>query len=291
LLLLAEQGLGDALQFVRYAPLVKQRGGRVVLQCHPPLMRLLANMPGIDQLVAAGSPLPPFDTYAPLLTLPAIFGTSTSGALEADPYLQANAALVEHWREELKKSEVRSPMSDVQTSSNDIGHRTSDFGRAFRVGIAWQGNPIFRIDHQRSIPLARFARLAEIEGVQLISLQKGPGTEQLPSFAKSVNDLGNRLDEASGPFMDTAAVMKNLDLVISSDTAVPHLAGALGVPVWVALPWVPDWRWLLRCEDCPWYPTMRLFRQTRYGHWDDVFDRIAEELRILATDETRIKHG
>jgi tetratricopeptide (TPR) repeat protein len=260
LLLLAEQGLGDALQFVRYVPLVKKRGGRVVLQCHPPLMRLLANMPGIDQLVAAGSPLPAFDTYAPLLTLPAIFGTTTASALAADPYFQADAALLEHWRGEFKAL-------------------ASSAARPFRVGIAWQGNPIFRVDQQRSIPLARFARLADIEGVQLISLQKGPGTEQLPAFAKSVLDLGKRLDETSGPFVDTAAVMKNLDLVISSDTAVPHLAGALGVPVWVALPWVPDWRWLLRREDCPWYPTMRLFRQTRYGNWDDVFDHLAGELR------------
>jgi tetratricopeptide (TPR) repeat protein len=295
LLLIAEQGLGDAIQFVRFAPLVTRRGDRVVLQCHPPLLRLLAKMPGIDQFIPAGSPLPAFDCYAPLLSLPAIFGTTTSSVLQQEPYLDADIALVERWRGEL--SGVRCPVSGVQQSASDTGLRTPDSGRAFRVGIAWQGNPIFRIDKQRSIPLTRFARFAEIEGVQLISLQKGPGSEQLLSSTPdtghrtpdtSVLDLGSRLDEESGPFMDTAAIMKNLDLVITSDTAIPHLAGALGVPVWVALPWVPDWRWLLQREDCPWYPSMRLFRQSRYGHWDDVFERIAEELRKVVAGKRRL---
>jgi len=295
-LLLAEQGLGDTLQFVRYAPLVQQRGYKVILQCQAPLVRLLAGVRGIDRVVAHGAPLPAFDAYAPLLSLPAIFGKSIAEVPATVPYLQADANLVEHWKSpkskvESRKSKVESPRSEEVQLTSDIRHPTSDF----LVGIAWQGNPIFRIDRQRSIPLARFARLAQVEGVQLISLQKGPGTEQLSVSAgpppcpppsggrgeRGVLDLGTRLDEASGPFMDTAAVMKNLDLVISSDTAVPHLAGALGVPVWVALPLVPDWRWLVERENSPWYPTMRLFRQTRYEHWDDVFDRMAEELKAV----------
>jgi hypothetical protein len=151
---------------------------------------------------------------------------------------------------------------------------------SFLVGIARQGALKFRDDRQRSIPLAYFSCLAQIPGVQLISLQKGPGTEQL----QTLNNGGGipfssfRIDEASGAFMDTAAIMASLDLVISSDTAIPHLAGAVGVPVWLALPQVPDWRWLLEREDTPWYPSMRLFRQTRFGGWDDVFARMAVEL-------------
>jgi hypothetical protein len=150
-----------------------------------------------------------------------------------------------------------------------------------KVGIAWQGNPAFRGDAQRSIPLARFLPLARVKGARLISLQKGPGTEQLGALAGQfeVLDLNGRLDEISGAFMDTAAVIMNLDLVIACDSAVVHLAGALGAAVWVALPLVPDWRWLLEREDSPWYPTMRLFRQTRAGHWEDVFERMAEELQ------------
>jgi hypothetical protein len=150
-------------------------------------------------------------------------------------------------------------------------------------------------DRFRSIPLAQFARLSELEGIQLISLQKAHGTEVLERMrdeggkTKSEKNISSAssvilhltsfpIDEATGAFMDTAAIMMNLDLVICCDTAIAHLAGALGVPVWVALPLVPDWRWLLERDDSPWYPTMRLFRQTRYASWDDVFGRIAEEL-------------
>ncbi|HYV39949.1 MAG TPA: tetratricopeptide repeat protein [Gemmataceae bacterium] len=259
ILLHAEQGFGDTIQFVRYAPLVKARGGRVIVECQPRLTRLLASAAGIDQLVPLGPPLPKFNVQAPLLSLPGIFQT-TLATIPADvPYLQADAGLVEHWAKKL---------SSVQ---------------GFKVGIAWQGSPTFRDDGQRSLPLAKFERLAQIDGVRLISLQKGPGAEHLTTVADKfpVVDLGPDFDEAHGGFMDTAAVMKNLDLVISSDTAVPHLAGSLGVPVWIGMQYVPDWRWLLKREDSPWYPTMRLFRQTRYGQWDDVFERLAEALRRL----------
>jgi len=154
---------------------------------------------------------------------------------------------------------------------------------AFKVGIAWQGSPKYRNDHERSVPLAHFAALARVPGVQLISLQIGPGIEQLACLAGlfPVTDLGSHLDETAGPFMDTAAVMKNLDLVVTSDTVIPHLAGALAVPVWVALPLAPDWRWLLEREDSPWYPSMRLFRQAERGNWTEVFERIAGELHKM----------
>jgi hypothetical protein len=149
------------------------------------------------------------------------------------------------------------------------------------VGIAWQGSLNYQYDRLRSFPLARLAPLAQVEGVRLFSLQKGPGTEQLSRFASefSITDLGSRLDQNSSAFLDTAAVMKNLDLVVTSDTGIAHLAGALGVPVWVALGHVPEWRWLLNRHDSPWYPTMRLFRQTEPGNWDELFERLASELK------------
>jgi hypothetical protein len=150
----------------------------------------------------------------------------------------------------------------------------------FKVGVAWQGNPDFVGDYYRSIPLAAFAPLAACPNVKLFRLQKGPGREQLAALAGrfEIVDLGSSLDEEGGAFVDTAAVMMNLDLVITSDTAVAHLAGALGVRVWVALQRTPNWRWLLDRSDSPWYPTMRLFRQSQLGNWTDVFEQIAIEL-------------
>jgi hypothetical protein len=255
-----EQGLGDSLQFIRYAPLVKQRGGTVVVECLRPLARLLARCPGIDRLVVKGSDLPAFDVHASLMSLPALLGTTLATVPADVPYLFADPELVERWRREL------APLP------------------GFKVGIAWQGDPTHPKAGARAIPLRHFEPLARRPGVRLFSLQKGPGTEQLRDVAGhfDVTDFGNRLDEASGPFMDTAAVMKNLDLVITSDTAIAHLAGGLGVPVWVAVPAVPEWRWLLGREDSPWYPTLRLFRQARPGDWEGVFARMATELPARA---------
>jgi tetratricopeptide (TPR) repeat protein len=258
-LLYAEQGLGDTLQFIRYAPLVKQRGGVVLVESPAPLIPLLSRCPDIDQVVAKDSSVPDFDVHAALMSLPGIFGTTLATVPAAVPYLFADPALCEHWRQELRGSP------------------------AFKVGIVWQGSAKYKDDRRRSVPLASFAPLARLAGVQLISLQKGPGSEQLHQQAGgfSVTDLGSRLDEKSGAFMDTAAVMKNLDLVVTTDTATAHLAGALAVPVWVALPFLPDWRWLMDREDSPWYPTMRLFRQTAPGDWQGVFERVANELKKL----------
>jgi hypothetical protein len=159
----------------------------------------------------------------------------------------------------------------------------------YRVGIAWQGNPDHQADTFRSIPLASFEPLAEIPGVELISLQSGFGSEQLAKWngAKPVVSLGNEVDKTSGAFMDTAAIMLQLDLVITSDTSIAHLAGALGVPTWLALNYVPDWRWLLQREDSPWYPSVRLFRQETLGDWAGVFRKIRTELldRTQASNE------
>jgi hypothetical protein len=199
--------------------------------------------------------------HAPLLSLPRLFGT-TLATIPADvPYLFAKPELIEHWRRELA-------------------------GVAeFQVGLAWQGDPRHTEDKARSIPLAQFEPLAQIPGVRFYSLQKGPGTEQLAAAGERLRiiDLGPRLDEQTGAFLDTAAVMKNLDLVITCDSGVAHLAGALGVPVWVALAFTGDWRWLLERTDSPWYPTMRLFRQPRPGDWPAVFAQLAAALRERAT--------
>jgi tetratricopeptide (TPR) repeat protein len=257
ILLYAEQGLGDTIQFIRYARLLKALEGTVIVALQRPLLRLLARCPGIDQLVAEGDPLPPHDVHAPLLSVPYHLRTRLDTIPAGVPYLWADPMLVERWRHALAGLP------------------------GFKIGIAWQGNRQFSGDLQRSISLLEFAPLAAVPGVQLVSLQRGSGSDQLWTVAEQwpVTDLGRRLDEEAGPFMDTAAVMKNLDLVVTSDTSIPHLAGALGVPVWVALAKVPDWRFLLEREDSPWYPTMRLFRQEKRGEWGPVFQRIAQAVR------------
>ena len=260
--MLAEQGLGDTLQFVRYARVLKERGARVVLACPAPLGRLLASFPEMDELFILGSAeeLPRADFYLPLLSAPGVFRTDVSTIPCEVPYLWANPELTDRWRQELAEID------------------------GFKIGIAWQGTRGFHSDHWRSIPLTDFAPLASLPGVRLVSLQKGFGSEQVATVDFPVLDLSGRLDEVAGAFMDTAAVICNVDLVVTSDTAIAHLAGALGVPVWIALPFSPDWRWLRDREDSPWYPTMRLFRQTTLGKWPDVFERIANAVQARRSE-------
>lgn len=259
ILLHAEQGLGDTLQFIRYAPLVKAQGGTVVARIPAALMRILRNLPGVDQWCNDDGQLPRIDVQAPLLSLPRILGT-TPTTIPADiPYLHAEPGLIDFWRQEFGKFAGR------------------------KIGINWQGRPRsehYRGDVQRAIPLAEFEPLARVPGVALISLQKGPGVEQIAEVAPrfKVHELGDEVDTVAGAFMDTAAIMKNLDLVITSDTATVHLAGALGVPTWLALPSAPDWRWLLGQNTTRWYPTVRLFRQQEWGVWQPVFQEMAREL-------------
>jgi tetratricopeptide (TPR) repeat protein len=265
ILLWCEQGVGDIVQFVRYAALVKARGGRVVLECRPELKALLSGVEGVDEFVTEGEALPAFDVQASLLSLPGILGTTVETVPWSGPYLRAEPARVGRWRERLA-------------------------GLAgLKVGMVWQGNPKHKWDRHRSFPLTCLAPLAAVDGVRLISLQKGPGAEQVRGVKRrfEVVELGEALDAEGGAFVDTAAVMQGLDLVVTADTAAGHLAGALGRPVWLALSAISDWRWLREREDTPWYPTMRLFRQRTLGEWDGVFAPMAEELRRLVEEKER----
>ena len=252
ILLVGEQGFGDTLQFCRYAPLVATQGGRVVLAVQAALADLCRSLDGVTAVVASGERLPPFAVHAPLLSLPRLFGTTPATVPATVPYLAADPLRAARWREALG-------------------------GSGFRVGIAWQGNPKGAADRGRSIPLRHFLPLAHAPGVSLVSLQKDHGIEQLADVPADVAilDAGARCDT----FADTAAVVANLDLVIASDSAVAHLAGALGTPVWIALKAAPAWRWGLSGDSTPWYPTARLFRQPRPGDWDGVFAAIADALR------------
>lgn len=261
LLLHAEQGLGDTLQFVRFASLVKRGGGTVLLECQPPLIPLLAGCPGVDQVIPQGTSVPQYDVHAPLMSLPSLLGITLSTVPAATPYLFANLEFVRTWRGKLD----RIP--------------------GFKIGLSWQGNPLYDGDKTRSFELKRFAPLANLAGVRLISLQKGPGNEQSADLIDGfpVIDFGPELDTRAGSFVDTTAIMMSLDLVVTSDTAVAHLAGALGVPVWLVLPKSPDFRWLLERNDSPWYPSMRIFRQRNRGDWEEVIQRLVSELRERRT--------
>jgi tetratricopeptide (TPR) repeat protein len=254
ILLYTEQGIGDTFQFIRYAPLLADRGALVAVECAASLVAILRTCPKIAHVVAHGGPLPEFECQAPLMSLPRLFETTLANVPANIPYLSAEPLLVERWRREL---------GTVKT---------------FKVGIVWQGNPGNGSDWRRSIPLTSVAPLARIPGVQLYSLQKGKGTEQLADVIGEmpIIDLGGRLD--FGSFMVTAAAMCNLDLIVSCDTSCVHLAGALGRPVWAALSYASEWRWLQTREDSPWYPTMRIFRQAKLGDWDGLFERMAEAL-------------
>jgi tetratricopeptide (TPR) repeat protein len=257
IVLWCEQGLGDTLQFVRYAALVKARVGTVLLDCPGPLRGLLASCPGVDGLVGQGTTVPQGAVQAPLLGLPRLLKTTLESVPATVPYLFADAALRERWRDKVGPA------------------------RGLKVGLFWQGNPQYAGDRFRSVRLEQLRPLAAVPGVRLFSLQKGKGAEQLTEQGAGleITDLGSQI---SGDFRDTAAALANLDLVVSVDTAVAHLAGALGVPVWLLLPFNPDWRWLRGREDSVWYPTARLFRQGRWGDWDGVVLHVAEALRHQA---------
>ncbi len=257
LLVWAEQGLGDTIQFCRFP---MPAGGKVVLEAQPRIARLLGSLPGAPKIVRTGDALP-CDLTCPLMSLPAILGTTLASIPGGVPYLSAEPDAAARWRARLG-------------------------GHGFRVGIAWQGNPSRREDGGRSIPLQHYLPLASVPGVRLISLQKAEGAEQLTS-EMTVETLGEDFDAGPDGFIDTAAVMMGLDLVITSDTAVAHLAGALGRPVWVALRAVPDWRWLLDRTDSPWYPTMRLFRQSSRDDWTPVF----EAMRDALAEVSAVRHG
>ena len=250
LFLYGEQGFGDVLQFVRFAPVLAARGGRVVLEVQDALAPLVATIGQGVEVIGAGQAPPAFDFHAPLLSIPGLLATTLETLPSATPYLFARPDLVAQWASRLPRD----------------GHR---------VGIVWQGNPHAKADLGRSFPLAMFAALTENPSVRLISLQKGHGLDQLDGTIPVI-----RLDGYDrGDFQDTAALITALDLVITSDTSVAHLAGALGRPVWIVLKHVPDWRWLMERTDSPWYPSARLFRQKVRGDWPGVFAEVAAALR------------
>jgi tetratricopeptide (TPR) repeat protein len=265
LLVHAEQGLGDTLQFARYVPLLRERGAAVVFEVMPSLKALMASLPGSPRVIARGDAPPPLDFHCPLLSLPLAFDTQLATIPRSTPYLAAEPARIGFWKQRLQGLP------------------------GLRVGLAWQGNA--QVEkliwaRGRSMPLMALAPLAAVAGVTFVSLQKGAGAEQILAvpFRDRIVDLGAELDHGADAFLDSAAVMANLDLVISTDTSIAHLAGALGRPIWVALNIAADWRWLLDRTDSPWYPSMRLFRQPdRTKGWDPVVAELRNALSALAT--------
>ncbi len=252
-----EQGYGDTFQFIRYLPLVKAKGGYIIFECHKEYYHnLLCGQKCIDKIIEwSQKPSVQFDVHIPLASLPKIFGTELSTIPADVPYISITPELVGKWK--------------VRMNSDSY----------FKIGIVWAGSTGHKEDCARSCSLADFTYLTTVKKISLYSLQKGSRAEQSlnPPEGMNIVDLHNELND----FTDTAAVIENLDLIISVDTAVAHLAGALAKPVWTLLPYVPDWRWLLEREDSPWYPTMRLFRQPEPGNWKAVMERVAGELSKL----------
>jgi Tfp pilus assembly protein PilF len=253
ILLWSEQGLGDVIQFVRYVPQLLERGANVVLETYMPLARLIQqSMPGI-RVVVAGAPLPGFDVHFPLLSLPAAFGTDLATIPSSISYLSASEEMVRAW-----------------------GRRFAEGDRSLRVGLVWAGRNTHINDRNRSMRLNQLGRLKDVMEATFYSLQKGPPRAQIAqsAFAGHLIDWTGKLDD----FADTAALLANLDLVITVDTAVAHLSAAIGKLTWVLLPTPPDWRWLLKRADSPWYPMMRLFRQERAGDWEGVVAGVGEAM-------------
>jgi hypothetical protein len=261
LLLHSEQGLGDTLQFCRYAALIEP-GARVVLEVPPPLTRLMASLPGDALIVAHGEPLPAFDLHCPLLSLPLAFGTTLEKIPAGVPYLAADLGAAAEWRRWLAALP------------------------GLRVGLVWAGGArrespdLAAVDARRSMSLATMAPLGEIDGVSFVSLQKGPPALQAtsPPTGLSLVDPTSHLED----FADTAALVDGLDLVISVDTSVAHLAGAMGKPVWLLNRFDTCWRWLQDRDDSPWYPTLRQFRQREPGDWKAVMLAVRAALEVEA---------
>lgn len=253
ILIHAEQGLGDTIQFLRFLPLVAKRGGQVIFSGQEGLRRLVSGIEGVQAAIGWNDVPPPCDCQAPLLSLPRLFGVTPAAIPASDLY--ADPTLVAAWQAR-------------------IG------GEGFKVGLAWQGNPAMKADAKRSVPLERLRPLAALPGVSLFGLQKGAGREGIADVPQ--DDLGPDLADLA----DTAAAMAHLDLVIAVDSAVAHLAGALGRPVWTLVRFNPDWRWPPGATRTPWYSTMTLYRQERPNDWETVISRVAADLGALARART-----
>jgi hypothetical protein len=254
ILVVWEQGFGDTIQFCRFVSFLCAKAEKVLFAPHKRLMGLMKGFHENVAIVDRDDPALRFDFQISLLSLPRIFMGSLADVAGQRPYLFAQPDRLHQWREALGKS-------------------------GFRIGVCWQGSA-GDIDVGRSFPLSQFQPLCELPNVRLISLHKGDGETQLQGLPQGmeVETLGELFDDGPDAFLDTAAVMMSCDLIITSDTAVAHLAGALGVRTWVALKYVPDWRWFRDREDSPWYPSMRLFRQDAVGDWDGVFHHIKRAL-------------
>jgi tetratricopeptide (TPR) repeat protein len=353
LLIHMEQGLGDMIQFIRFADQAKERGGRILVECPGFLAPLLSRCPGVDEIIPEGilqpgqdvPNAPQFDVQIPIMSLPHVLGTTLQTIPNRVPYLFVEQELIDRWKEKLSEAlkvstsnsfasgpptpqprTENKPAEGMEPNLSDSSAETANIQRPipnsttpahssdqapvepsnslytfayspykfdvpsatttrvpppFKVGICWQGNPNHRLDRYRSIALSEFTPLAKIPGIRLVSLQKGPGAAQIQNLQAHIRiwEPPQSDQMTAQALLDTAALMKNLDLVISVDTGTCHLAGALGVPVWVPLSAIGEWRWLLHREDSPWYPTMRLFRQKKLGKWRGVFRRIARELK------------
>jgi len=253
----AEQGLGDTIQFIRYVSLIKKSGSILVVQCHPYLLEILSSVEGIDRLISKDEDVLDFDFHIPLLSLPGIFKTTLDTIPNDIPYIN--------------------PPPEYKDKFHEI---FDPHDKHFKIGIVWGGNPQNRRDYDRSCRLQYFQPLLELNDVSIFSLQKGQQARELDKYPDGrINNLVQLLHN----FADTAAVVMNLDLVITVDTAVAHLAGALGKQVWILLPFCPDWRWMLNRDDSPWYPTMRLFRQLKPGDWKGVFNQVKKALNKMTT--------
>ena len=264
ILLHAEQGFGDAIQFCRYAPLLAKLGMTVWLECPRPLVELFESLPGVDRVIASGNAIPDFDVHCPLMSLPKVFGTLLEN-IPKTPYLRAPDSRLQKWKLRFETQPV-----------------------SFRVGLVWAGQSTHQKDLHRSLSLSDFSDLGQIPGITFYSLQVGDAAWQAkspPSGMHLVDWAGELID-----FAETAALITQLDLVIAVDTAVCHVAGAIGKPVWILIAFQPDWRWLLDRKDSPWYPTAKLFRQTRPGDWSQPLAQIDRRF-TRCSQSRRLRHA
>ncbi|HTW94154.1 MAG TPA: tetratricopeptide repeat-containing glycosyltransferase family protein [Tepidisphaeraceae bacterium] len=248
ILLHHEQGLGDTLQFIRFVPLLARRGAKVILEVQAEVAKLAATVSGVTTVLQPRQPSPPFDFYCPLMSIPMGLGTTVDTVPANVPYLHADPQLTARWQ-------------------NKIGG-----GPHRKIGLVWAGNPNHKNDRNRSIPFSLFLPLLDLKGIDFYSLQKGLAAGQAVGYR--IIDWTAELTD----FSQSAALIAQLDLIVCVDTAVAHLAGALGKPVWLLVPFVPDWRWLMEKETSDWYPTMRLFRQERMGKWESAIERVRAAL-------------
>lgn len=248
-----EQGLGDSFQYIRYMPMLKAMGARVMFECQPILKRVLSTAPGVDVLIGHGEPIPDFDCYVSLMSLMHRLGTTPETVPGGVPYIHAEPELQAKWLARMDQSE-------------------------FRIGVNWHGN-----ETAKSIPLDLFLPISRLSGVRLYSLQKVKGLDQLERLRDtlSIIDWTAEMDVGPDAFLDTAAVMANMDLIVTCDTSVVHLAGAMGCPIIMPLKWFADWRWLREREDCPWYPSMRILRMARRHDWSELMERVTAQVRWL----------